>query len=100
MARFPGLDAFNHNGELLAGADPGDNSIKLWDVADRTAVGSLAESDSGAVSAVAFSPDGGTLATTGRSACGMPPLSSPSLNKITVSQSLAIDVVLASVSLL
>ncbi len=50
------------DGSLLASASHGDKAIKLWDVGTRELIGTLEGHRSG-VTAVAFSPDGTTIAS-------------------------------------
>jgi WD40 repeat protein len=56
--------AFSPNGKLLATNGP-ENEVGLWDLHDRSLVGSL-KGHKGVVFGVAFSPDGTTLASASR----------------------------------
>jgi len=54
--------AFSPDGKVLASANK-DGRVRLWDVANRTALGAPLEGHTGPVWSVAFSPDGKTLAS-------------------------------------
>jgi WD40 repeat protein/class 3 adenylate cyclase len=54
--------AFAPDGEALATGGSQDGSIALWNAQDGTRIGSLTGDDEPAVSSLAFSPDGETLA--------------------------------------
>ena len=63
---WAGSIAFSHDGSMLATADAGrfgltPGTVKLWDVTTGTNIATL-QGHTGTSSAVAFSPDGGTLA--------------------------------------
>jgi WD40 repeat protein len=64
--------AFSRSGHILA-AGRGDATIQLWNAADRTHLTTLGHplTAPNEVSAVAFSPDGHTLAATSSYSCGL-----------------------------